>query len=279
LTGSSDLFSSHGRLPQASVNFVTAHDGFTLEDLVSYNHKHNLANGEENHDGANLNYSFNNGVEGITTDNEILANRDRHKRNLLTMLYIAQGVPMICAGDELGRTQAGNNNAYCHDSKLSWVNWDVSEREAALVDFVQRLARLRANRPALRRRAFFVGRVVGPSARRDLVWCQPSGAEMTHAAWHSHMKSAVAFRCSNEIGQSSAAPVDLEQTEWLFIMFNQSKENVRFAFPVAPDEGPGLWNLELSTSEWETPAGVEIEPGGTFDFEAQSVAIWSWNRI
>jgi isoamylase len=279
LTGSSDLFSGHGRPPQASVNFVTAHDGFTLEDLVSYNHKHNLANGEENHDGANLNYSFNHGIEGVTTDRAILDARDRHKRNLLTMLFVAQGVPMICAGDELGRTQVGNNNAYCHDSELSWVNWEIGERETALVDFVQRLARLRSNRPALRRRAFFVGRVVGPSARRDLVWYQPSGAEMTHAAWHSRMQTAVAFRCSNEIGQLSSASDNLEHTEWLFIMINQGKESVRFAFPVAPNDGPGLWRLELWTSDWETPVGVEVEPSGTFDLEAQSVAIWNWTPI
>jgi isoamylase len=279
LTGSSDLFSSHGRPPQASVNFVTAHDGFTLEDLVSYNHKHNLANGEENHDGANLNYSFNHGVEGVTPDTAILAARDRHKRNLLAMLFVAQGVPMICAGDELGRSQAGNNNAYCHDSELSWINWRVGDRETALVDFVQRLARLRANRPALRRRAFFVGQVVGPSTRRDLVWYKPSGAEMTHAAWHSRMQAAVAFRCSNEIGRPSAGSDDLEQTEWLFIMINQGKAIVRFAFPVAPNDGLGLWHLELSTTDWVSPAGVEVEPSGSFDLEAQSVTVWSWTSI
>ncbi len=276
ITGSSDLFSSEKRTPQASVNFITAHDGFTLEDLVSYNHKHNLANGEENHDGANLNYSFNHGVEGSTNDPSIVARRNQHKRNLLTILFVGQGVPMICGGDELGRTQFGNNNAYCHDNELSWINWETDGDKRALFRFVSHLSQLRQNRPALRRSSFFVGKVVGPSARRDLVWYQPDGAEMTHSAWHSHVLAAVALRFSNEVERVAGDQRSLESSEWMFLTLNQSNEPVRFTFPDSPDDEYGEWRLEVLTTDWETPTSVAVEPAGEFALAGQSIGLWTW---
>lgn len=277
LTGSSDLFAKDRRTPQASINFVTVHDGFTLEDVVSYGHKHNLANGEENRDGANLNYSVNHGVEGKTHDPEIVEARDRHKRNLLAMLFLAQGVPMICAGDEIGRTQFGNNNAYCHDNELSWLDWRLAEENNELLRFVRELTRIRANRPALRRTSFFGGRAVGPSTHRDLVWYQPNGAEMTNAAWHTPPETAVAFRFSSEVASDSSGASSQDLSEWMFLMFNQGASAVRFAFPHALNYADGWWELDLQTTEWTTSAGVRVEPRASFELAARSVALWRWN--
>src|SRR6202035_5925061 len=151
LTGSSDLYAHSGRRPYASVNFVTAHDGFTLHDLVSYNDKHNEANGEDNRDGNSNNYSWNHGVEGPTDDPEIITLRERQKRNMLATLLLAQGTPMLLAGDEFGRTQEGNNNAYCQDNEISWVNWNFGEKEVELAEFVRKILVLRQSFPILRR--------------------------------------------------------------------------------------------------------------------------------
>ena len=160
LTGSSDLYESNGRKPFASINFVTAHDGFTLHDLVSYNDKHNEANGEENRDGESTNRSWNCGVEGPTDDLEIIALREQQKRNFLTTLLLSQGVPMIVAGDEMGRTQRGNNNAYCQDNELSWVDWSDVQENSILLDFTRRLSALRKDHPVFHRRRYFRGSAV-----------------------------------------------------------------------------------------------------------------------
>src|SRR6201999_3099067 len=157
LTGSSDLYQHDGRRPYASINFITAHDGFTLHDLVSYNDKHNEANGENNQDGANDNNSWNMGVEGPTDNPEINHARNRQIRNLLATLLFSQGVPMLCGGDEIGRTQKGNNNAYCQDNEISWFNWDIEEKGQALTRFVQKLTWLRHKYPILRRSRFLTG--------------------------------------------------------------------------------------------------------------------------
>ena len=157
LTGSADLYEAAGRSPTRAINFVTAHDGFTLHDLVSYDQKHNEANGEENRDGADDNHSWNCGVEGETDDPTIVALRDRQVRNLLATLLVSQGVPMLPAGDELGRTQRGNNNAYCQDNELSWLDWNLDDRRRALLGFTRRLVRLRLAQPVLQRRRFFRG--------------------------------------------------------------------------------------------------------------------------
>lgn len=277
ITGSSDLFSNERRPPQASINFITAHDGFTLEDLVSYNQKHNFANGEENRDGANLNYSFNHGEEGPTDDAWVRSHRDRHKRNLLATLFLSQGVPMVCAGDEIARTQWGNNNAYCHDNDLSWIDWDLDEGKRALLDFVRRLNLLRRSKAPLRRTSFFTGRPVGQFGRRDLVWFQPDGAEMTHGAWHSHAHAAVALRFSNETESSESSHGNSEPEQWMFLMLNQADMETRFTFPDAPDDRLGTWQLDLLTTYWETPEYVAVEPAGDFALPGQSIALWIWN--
>ena len=170
LTGSSDLYQNDGRKPYASINFVVAHDGFTLADLVSYNEKHNQANGENNQDGANDNDSWNMGVEGPTGDPAILRAREVQKRNLLATLFLSQGVPMLCGGDEIGRTQQGNNNAYCQDNPISWYDWELEERQLKLLDFTRRLIALRRAHPNLRRRKFFQDRAVLQSSLKDVAW-------------------------------------------------------------------------------------------------------------
>ncbi len=184
LTGSSDLYQSDGRRPYASINFVTAHDGFTLHDLVSYNDKHNEANGEGNRDGSSDNRSWNCGVEGPTEDSEVSFLRERQRRNFLTSLLLSQGVPMLLAGDELGRTQLGNNNAYCQDNEISWVDWELDEERAALLDFISAIVALRRQHPVFRRRTFFQGQAVHGSVK-DIGWFTPDGTEMDEAEWQA----------------------------------------------------------------------------------------------
>jgi glycogen operon protein len=186
LTGSSDLYETGGRFPHASINFVTAHDGFTLRDLVSYNEKHNFANGEGNRDGESHNRSWNHGVEGPSDDPDILALRARQQRNFLATLFLSQGVPMLLGGDELGRTQQGNNNAYCQDNEISWFDWKNADRE--LLAFVRKLARLRREHPVFRRRGWFQGRPIRTTihaALPDIAWLTPEGDEMTDEHWQT----------------------------------------------------------------------------------------------
>jgi isoamylase len=185
LTGSSDLYQSDGRRPYASINFATAHDGFTLHDLVSYNDKHNQANGEDNRDGSSDNRSWNCGVEGPTDDPEIGFLRERQRRNFLTSLLLSAGVPMLLAGDELGRTQLGNNNAYCQDNEISWVDWELDEGRAALLEFTRAVITLRREHPVFRRRRFFQGQAIHGSAVKDIGWFTPDGTEMDEADWQA----------------------------------------------------------------------------------------------
>jgi isoamylase len=184
-TGSSDLYEADNRRPIASINFVTAHDGFTLNDLVSYNEKHNDANGEDNNDGESHNRSWNHGVEGPTDDDDILSLRERQKRNILATLLLSQGVPMIAHGDELSRTQQGNNNVYCQDNELSWVDWDDAREHQVLIEFTARLAALRAQHPVFRRKRFFQGRPIQGSSIDDIAWLRPDGQQMTDQDWTS----------------------------------------------------------------------------------------------
>jgi isoamylase len=185
LTGSSDLYQSDGRRPYASINFVTAHDGFTLHDLVSYDRKHNEANGEGNRDGSDDNRSWNCGVEGPSDDPEIVALRERQKRNLLATLLLSSGVPMLLAGDERGRTQQGNNNAYCQDNEISWVDWRLDEHGAELLKYTRALIALRNAHPVFRRRRFFQGQAIHGSGVKDIGWFTPDGAEMDEASWRA----------------------------------------------------------------------------------------------
>jgi glycogen operon protein len=206
LTGSSDLYQRDGRRPSASINFVVAHDGFTLNDLVSYNEKHNEANGENNQDGANDNQSWNMGVEGPTDDQRIVDLRERQKRNLLCTLLLSQGVPMLCGGDEISRTQGGNNNAYCQDNPISWIDWNLDDRKKSLLEFTQNLIALRKDHPNLHRRKFFQDRKISPeTAQRtqigelqvqDIVWFRPDGQRMTEEEWKAGWVRCLGMRLS-----------------------------------------------------------------------------------
>src|SRR5256714_3731487 len=199
LTGSSDLYAWTGRRPYASINFITAHDGFTLHDLVSYNGKHNEANGENNNDGANDNNSWNCGAEGPTNDPGILALREKQKRNLLATLFLSQGVPMLSSGDELGHTQNGNNNTYCQDNDLTWLDWNLNPEQQKFLDFVKRVTQVWHDNPVLHRRKFFLGRKIRGSDVKDISWFEPSGQEMSDAAWDAGYVKCLGVRLAGDL--------------------------------------------------------------------------------
>jgi glycogen operon protein len=246
-TGSSDLYASDGRRPFASINFVTAHDGFTLADLVSYNQKHNEANGEGNHDGSDDNRSWNCGVEGPTDDSEILALRDQQQRNFLATLFLSQGVPMLLGGDELGRTQEGNNNAWCQDNELSWFEWERSESRDGLLEFTRSLIAFRAAHPTFRRRAFFTGRAPAGSGLPDIWWFRPDGRKMTQRDWgRGEAKAIGVFLNGGEIPTHSPRGEDVSDDSFL-LLFNGHYESIVFNLPTRRF---GLrWRLELSTAD------------------------------
>ena len=246
LAGSSDLYQDDGRRPYASINFVTAHDGFTLADLVSYAVKHNEANGRDNRDGADENFSWNCGVEGATTDPTILGLRRRQTRNLLATLLLSQGVPMLCGGDEIGRTQQGNNNAFCQDNALSWHDWAVDEPARQLLAFTRRLIALRRAHPELHRRKFFHGRPECAGAMKDLTWLRPDGTEMTDADW-SERTTAFGLRlcglAMDDVNDRGESITD----ETLLVLLNPHPTAVDFALPEAH---PGLrWELVVDTAD------------------------------
>ena len=231
-TGSSDLYQSDGRRPYASVNFITCHDGFTLEDLVSYNEKHNEANGEDNRDGESYNRSWNFGVEGPTDDPEVRALRDRQRRNLLTTLLLSQGVPMILGGDEIGRTQRGNNNAYCQDNAISWYDWE--HRDPDLQAFVARLIQLRRSHPVFRRRRWFQGRQIHGEELTDIAWLKPDGGQMTQEDWQNGFaRSLAVFLNGEEIAIPDPRGRRLRDDSF-FILFNAHDHPLRFTLPRGP---------------------------------------------
>jgi isoamylase len=232
LTGSSDLYATSGRRPVASINFVTCHDGFALEDLVSYNNKHNEANGEDNRDGADDNRSWNCGVEGPSRDPAISELRARQKRNFLVTLFLSQGVPMLLAGDEMGRTQGGNNNAYCQDSSVSWLDWGVAAAEQDLLQFTETLAGLRRDHAVFRRRRFFTGQVPG-GEKGDIVWLTPAGAVMTDEDWRaSYAKSLAVFLNGDAISEPDPRGGKISDDSFL-LLFNAHSNPLTFTLPEA----------------------------------------------
>ncbi|WP_214106563.1 glycogen debranching protein GlgX [Acrocarpospora catenulata] len=244
LTGSSDLYQDDSRRPAASINFVTCHDGFTLEDLVSYNDKHNEANGEDNRDGANDNRSWNCGVEGPATG-PVAQLREQQKRNFLATLFLSQGVPMLSHGDELGRTQQGNNNAYCQDNETSWVDWQ--HENWLLLDFTRRLSRLRREHPVFRRRRFFYGRPARGSGDQlsDIAWLTPSGTEMTDTDWHNGYARALAvFLNGDAITEPDRRGRRITDDSFL-LLFNAHHDVITFTVP--KDYGE-MWRTELDTA-------------------------------
>ncbi len=254
LTGSSDLYARSGRRPYASINFVTAHDGFTLLDLVSYNEKHNEANREGNADGANDNLSWNCGAEGPVEDEGIVALRAQQQRNFLATLLVSQGVPMICGGDEMGRTQMGNNNAYCQDNATSWVDWNLSESQKDLLEFTQYMIRLRASNSTLRRRKFFQGEDIRGVGRDDISWFEPNGQEMGDVAWNSHFVRCLGVRLNGHIDDPEDSN-DSVQPDTLFLMFNAHHGRINFLLPDQPDHH---WErlVDTSLNLWDAPHKV-----------------------
>ncbi len=271
LTGSSDLYGHNGRLPHASINFVTAHDGFTLHDLVSYNDKHNEANGESNRDGSDNNLSWNSDVEGPTEDPAIKALRGQRKRNLLATLLLSQGVPMLVAGDEMGRSQGGNNNAYCQDNALSWVDWNVSEDDRTLLAFVQQMIALRAAHPVFHRRRFFEGRPLHGSGVKDIVWLKPDGAEMTDQEWAQDFARCLGVYLEGQALDEMDARGRPVTDDGFLLLFNAHHEPVPFVLPAF---GTGRWRPLVDTVERTgIAAAAAFQPGGMYPLQGRALAL------
>jgi isoamylase len=269
-TGSSDLYESGGRRPHASVNFVTAHDGFTLHDLVSYDEKHNQANGEENRDGESHNRSWNCGVEGPTDDPAVNALRARQKRNFLATLFLSQGVPMLLGGDELGRTQRGNNNGYCQDSELSWFDWEATDE--ALLEFTRRLIRFRREHPVFRRRRWFEGRPLRGSRVSDIAWFDPAGTEMSDEQWQvGFAKSLAVFLNGDAI--PSPGPRGERVTDASFLVFfNAHHEALPFRLPEA--RWGRSWRRVLDTGTgFEDGTAPAVAAGAEITVDGRSVVV------
>ncbi|SEN34030.1 glycogen operon protein [Stigmatella aurantiaca] len=269
LAGSSDMFQEAKRRPQATINFVTAHDGFTLHDLVTYSHKHNEANGEHNRDGADDNQAWNCGVEGETEDANIIALRERQKRNLLATLFLSQGVPMLVAGDEMGRTQKGNNNAYCQDNELSWVNWNLDARGKALLEFSSRLIQFRHRQPVLQRRRFFQGERIWDSRSKDLTWYRPDGTEMSPEDWQKPFVRSLAFQLGGDAIPTLDERGQRVIGDGLLVLLNAHHEPVRFTIPAAAEGRQ--WVLEFDTSDDTKPTGPVKT--GTFELVGRSMLV------
>ncbi len=272
LTGSSDLYADNGRQPYASINFITAHDGFTMRDLVSYNEKHNEANGEGNRDGHDDNISYNYGVEGDTDDPEIQEIRARQIRNFLTTLFISQGVPMLLHGDESGRTQYGNNNAYCQDNEVSWKEWDLDGIQEDILAWAKRVIRFRKEHAVLGRRRFFQGRKIRGSEVKDIAWLNHDGSEISHDEWQQTERRTLGMWLAGE-----AADVVDEQGkhiigDTLVILLNSSDEVVPFRLPRTP--GGRRWTLALDTYHPHLAEGRNrFRSTGTYQLQPRSIAI------
>jgi len=269
LSGSNDLYAHSGRQPYASINFITAHDGFTLTDLVSYNEKHNEQNGEDNRDGESNNLSWNCGVEGPTDDQPIAALRARQKRNFLATMLLSQGVPMISHGDELGRTQLGNNNAYCQDNELSWIDWNLDADKQLLLEFTRKLVHFRRTQPTLRRRKYFQGRNI--RGGKDVAWLSPDGREMDDAAWQAGfvrtlgmLLSGTAIEEVNERGEPITG-------DTVLVLLNGHNDKMAFTLPSS--EGDREWQRVIDTAD---PQSVDriYKAGGRYSLQGLSVAVF-----
>ena len=273
LTGSADLYEQDGRRPYASINFVTAHDGFTMHDLVSYNDKHNEANGEGGNDGESHNSSWNCGVEGETDDLEIIALREQQKRNFLTTLFLSQGVPMLLHGDELGRTQQGNNNVYGQDNELSWIDWERARDFEVLSDFTARLAQLRKDHPVFRRRRHFRGRVVKGSTIEDIGWFTPAGEWMTEEDWESGFARSVSVFLNGDAIREPDARGEAVTDDSFFLLFNGHYEPISFTLP---DLGAGeRWEVAVDTAAplLDDADPRSVKTGDAVEVDARSVRV------
>lgn len=275
LTGSSDVFQPSGRKPHSSINFVAAHDGFSLHDLVTYSHKNNIANGENNQDGHNHNISANYGVEGETNDPEINALRQRQKRNMLATLLFSQGTPMICGGDELGRTQGGNNNAYAQDNEISWFNWDLSETNKNLIEFTRRAIKIRQKNPALTRRYFFRGMPQEEGELKDVTWLHPEGWEMGPGDWTNPELRTLGMRLDGGAIQEIDEMGDPIEPASVFLIFNAEEEAVSFTLPLV-ERGEELshWVALLSTDSEDGLVNLKARAGDTVDVPQRTVMLF-----
>ncbi|MBI3128543.1 MAG: glycogen debranching protein GlgX [Candidatus Tectomicrobia bacterium] len=272
LTGSSDLYEATGRRPHASINFITCHDGFTLHDLVSYNEKHNEANKEGNRDGHNDNLSWNCGAEGPTKDAGIIELRARQQRNFLATLFLSQGVQMLWAGDEISRSQRGNNNAYCQDNELSWIDWNLDHPKEELLDFTRFLIQLFHRHPVLRRRKFFQGRRIRGSEVRDLVWFRPDGAEMQEEDWNNPEARCVGLRLAGDAITERDGRGNRIVDDTLLILLNAYYKPIPFAVP--SHRANIRWQLMLDTRTSNGRRKHRLLKGGeVFDLEGRSLAL------
>ncbi len=271
LSGSNDLYAQSGRRPYASINFITAHDGFTLHDLVSYNDKHNDANLEENRDGENNNMSWNCGAEGPTDDADITATRERQKRNLLATLLLSQGVPMISHGDELGRTQRGTNNAYCQDNELTWIDWDLTKEQKDLLEFTSMLVHVRRSEPALTRRQYFQGRGIRGSGVKDVAWLAPDGREMDDEAWNADFVKSLGMLLAGNAIEEVDERGETITGDTLLVLLNAHSAAVPFALPAL--EGERQWLRIVDT--WDPPSAErKFPPGHQYPLEARSLTVF-----
>jgi glycogen operon protein len=272
LTGSSDLYEATGRRPSASINFVTCHDGFTMNDLVSYNEKHNEANGEDNRDGESHNRSWNCGVEGPTKDKDILALRAKQMRNIMGTLMMSQGTPMISHGDEIGRTQSGNNNVYCQDSEVSWMDWSLCETNADQLAFTRKAVQLRRDHPVFRRRRFFEGKPIRSADQvRDIAWLTPAGEEMTPEDWGSGLDKCVAVFLNGE-----AIPAPDERGERVvddsfLLCFNAHDQPQDFVTPAA--DYAKQWTAALDSADPTGATELVVKAGEKLSLQARSLLV------
>lgn len=270
-TGSSDLYQSNSRLPHASINYITAHDGFTLHDLVSYNGKHNEANQHDSTDGDNNNRSWNCGAEGPTDDINVQKFRSRQKRNFLTTLLLSQGAPMILAGDEFGRTQNGNNNAYCQDNETSWVNWETMDKE--LLAFCQKLIHFRIKHPVFRRRRWFEGRPLHGSELRDIEWFSVDGIPMAQEDWgKGYIKSLGIFLNGKTIPNPNPRGDPITDDSF-YLMFNTHNQALEFTLPNR--EWGEQWVKVLDTASGWVESPQKFNSGDKITIEEHSVLVFS----
>ena len=274
ISGSADLYQHSGRAPMASINFITAHDGFTLNDLVSYNNKHTEANGEGNADGESNNRSWNCGEEGPTEDPEVLSLRSRQIKNFLTTMLFSQGVPMICHGDEMGRTQAGNNNVYCQDNELSWVNWNLTATQQDLLHFTRRVIKLRKDHPVLRRRRFFYGDAAhgGESKLQEIGWLRPSGEHMRDEDWTAwYARSLMVYVNGHAISEPDRRGEKIVDNSFLLLV-NASEEDIEFTIPTEPTGTSKAWKVVIDT---QPTKGLprKLKPKAKVEVESHSLCL------
>jgi isoamylase len=270
-TGSADLYQDDGRRPYASINFVTAHDGFTLRDLVSYNDRHNEANGEGNNDGESHNRSWNSGAEGPTDDGAVNASRRRQQRNFLTTLFLSQGIPMLLGGDELGRTQHGNNNAYCQDNEISWFDWTAIDED--LLAFTRRVIQMQATHPVFRRRRWFKGRPVRGTGVTDIAWFRPDGAEMNDDDWRQEHARSFAVFLNGDALRDTDADGEPVRDDSVLLLFNAHHQTVPFRMPGEPFGR--IWHLLLDTASGDGSRAGEIAAGEILDVAGRAVIVLS----